>query len=1165
MLLDGFEWRQKSGYGVYWLATDRGQRSASSPQEGDVAEEKMTFLTEREAAEYLGVSLHTLRTMESEGSLIPFRTLGGHCGYSLRMLNEYLEKSYEPPHRRESESESKVPDVSLPPAPELQGQDSPIAAYLLFDETEQEPLEPEAQSVEPLPPQPPSPPPDPTPVDVLGLSIRPYNALRRSNITTIGHLAEMSDEEVRGVQNIGPKSLTEIKDKLKAYLAEHPLPDKAKESPLEPEPQAVELPPPLPPSPPLDPTPLDVLGLSIRPYNALRRKDITTIGQLARMLDEDIRSVRNIGPKSLTEIKDKLEAYLAEHPLPDEAKESPLEPEPQEVEPPPPPPPSPLPDPTPVDALGLSIRPHNALRRENITTIGQLARMSDEEIRDVRNIGPKSLAEIQEKLQAYLSANPALATRLAKALAQEEPPIGTPLSELDMPQEVQEELQAVGIRTMEEVVDYSEEELLLQLGVGYSDVLILKQGLSQRGLALATKPISQPLVESNTLTVLNQRRVPLGKIPIARLALPETWEETLRRTDFGNVQELAMASGHVLEVANFLRRPDIVSKIQSRLNRYLAWLIEQDDTAWADEVAGRGISPLYRLELAETSLETLIEELLSPLTSRQMQVILWRYGLDGEELNLGEVGDRLDLTRERVRQIQNKALDILKKSRRRPIIRLLSAFMLYLLEQAGGLMNEEQAGAALRRELVIGNVNPVGAARLVFTLDANVKRVRKAKAWGLRSYPLDEVEGMQAQLARVLEEEHAPLLTDEVITRFHRTQFYRDRRDTPTDSFVLACLRVHPDISIGEDNRCSLKRWKRGCTDEIILALRKIGESAHYTVIAEKTNALLEPEMRTSAHNIHAILGRRTDLFVRVGHGIFGLKEWGLSDDGSLANAAYRVLTEAGRPLHIEAITDRVLETWSVGRSSVQAAIHNDDRFYRAAPATFGLLEWEIERLDEAQPVLNICPPPLPDRWGERNTFFESVLVAREVLSERPITADFLEAMLKWVGTRMDKSERYLQNVLNAYYVVGLTPYTVYRRATDTPLHSTLPEIDDLQALRCFCLNCMMERLARMPEFMALLAARQPCTRTELRDWFYEPGAPLDDVKNRVRLLFNFGMLRVEKRGRYLLTPSGMQVTQELEAAGQLKYPASRSSWEQVSDSQPAWDIEFDMIDFELP
>ena len=72
-------------------------------------EEEMTILTAREAAEYLRVSLYTLRKMEKEGSLMPFRTPGGHRRYSIKMLDEYLEKSRrEPSRRRESESESEV-------------------------------------------------------------------------------------------------------------------------------------------------------------------------------------------------------------------------------------------------------------------------------------------------------------------------------------------------------------------------------------------------------------------------------------------------------------------------------------------------------------------------------------------------------------------------------------------------------------------------------------------------------------------------------------------------------------------------------------------------------------------------------------------------------------------------------------------------------------------------------------------------------------------------------------------------------------------------------------------------------------------------------------------------------------------------------------------------
>jgi excisionase family DNA binding protein len=67
-------------------------------------EEEMTILTAKEAAEYLRVSLYTLRKMEKEGGLMPFRTPGGHRRYSLKMLDEYLEKSREPSRRQGAEN-----------------------------------------------------------------------------------------------------------------------------------------------------------------------------------------------------------------------------------------------------------------------------------------------------------------------------------------------------------------------------------------------------------------------------------------------------------------------------------------------------------------------------------------------------------------------------------------------------------------------------------------------------------------------------------------------------------------------------------------------------------------------------------------------------------------------------------------------------------------------------------------------------------------------------------------------------------------------------------------------------------------------------------------------------------------------------------------------------
>ncbi len=74
----------------------------------NLLDKEMTILTAREAAEYLRVSLYTLRKMEMEGLLTPFRTPGGHRRYSLQMLDEYLEKSRELAGRSRSKGKRKT-------------------------------------------------------------------------------------------------------------------------------------------------------------------------------------------------------------------------------------------------------------------------------------------------------------------------------------------------------------------------------------------------------------------------------------------------------------------------------------------------------------------------------------------------------------------------------------------------------------------------------------------------------------------------------------------------------------------------------------------------------------------------------------------------------------------------------------------------------------------------------------------------------------------------------------------------------------------------------------------------------------------------------------------------------------------------------------------------
>ncbi|MEH2325260.1 MAG: RNA polymerase sigma factor SigC [Nostoc sp.] len=74
--------------------------------------------------------------------------------------------------------------------------------------------------------------------------------------------------------------------------------------------------------------------------------------------------------------------------------------------------------------------------------------------------------------------------------------------------------------------------------------------------------------------------------------------------------------------------------------------------------------------LMRESLQRDLHHLLSDLTSRERDVILMRFGLaDGHPYSLAEIGRALDLSRERVRQIESKALQKLRQPKRRNLIR----------------------------------------------------------------------------------------------------------------------------------------------------------------------------------------------------------------------------------------------------------------------------------------------------------------------------------------------------------------------------------------------------------------------------------------------------------------------------------------------------------------
>ncbi|MGF1512915.1 MAG: RNA polymerase sigma factor SigC [Elainellaceae cyanobacterium] len=148
----------------------------------------------------------------------------------------------------------------------------------------------------------------------------------------------------------------------------------------------------------------------------------------------------------------------------------------------------------------------------------------------------------------------------------------------------------------------------------------------------------------------------LNKIKKAQRKLAQKEGRTPTIEDIAN--ELEMTPPQVREV--LLRVPRSVS-LETKVGK-------ERDTELGDLLETDTVSP--EETLMRESLHRDLQQLLTDLTSRERDVIRMRFGLDdGNPYSLAEIGRALDLWRERVRQIEAKALQKLRQPKRRNRVR----------------------------------------------------------------------------------------------------------------------------------------------------------------------------------------------------------------------------------------------------------------------------------------------------------------------------------------------------------------------------------------------------------------------------------------------------------------------------------------------------------------
>ena len=131
----------------------------------------------------------------------------------------------------------------------------------------------------------------------IKLSTRANNVLQSANIKTIKELVGLTIEDIMKMPNAGNKTVIEltnvVKDILNGTIQLEPPKKNCRDK--------IDIP---------AEHSIDELNLSVRSYNALVSVGINTINSLIELNEDDIDEIKNIGRKSKTEIKEKLNDWV---------------------------------------------------------------------------------------------------------------------------------------------------------------------------------------------------------------------------------------------------------------------------------------------------------------------------------------------------------------------------------------------------------------------------------------------------------------------------------------------------------------------------------------------------------------------------------------------------------------------------------------------------------------------------------------------------------------------------------------------------------------------------------------------------------------------------------------------------------------------------------------
>lgn len=319
------------------------------------------------------------------------------------------------------------------------------------------------------------------------------------------------------------------------------------------------------------------------------------------------------------------------------------------------------------------------------------------------------------------------------------------------------------------------------------------------------------------------------------------------------------------------------------------------------------------------------KNIISGLQSRSSDVIMNRFGLtsDGKRKTLEEIGKKYNITRERVRQVEDAAIAHIKKSAAFKKEQAAFEELKQLVHRLGAIVAEHELLSHVSKDESTQN-------HVYFMLELHdaFKKHREDDhfhaRWSVDDEMTQKIHDALRKLYGSLGDEDLIPETEMIKKMLEHLKDVADHyRDEEIVKRWLSMSKAVSKNPLGEWGRASSPNIRtRGVKDYAFLVMRKHGSPMHFKEVADAIGKTFGKKIHYATCHNELIKDSR---FVLVGRGMYALAEWGYK--AGIAREVIEEILEKSGPLPKDEIVKRVMKERYFKKNTILVNLANTKYF----------------------------------------------------------------------------------------------------------------------------------------------------------------------------------------------------------------------------------------------